>query len=98
MHIEGDAIERVHQYRNAEELVWVQEEPRNQGAWSMLLSKRHLGGCFDPAKPFTCVARPYSASPAVGYMSLHLEQQQRVIDEALRLSERQARAKQKKSA
>jgi 2-oxoglutarate dehydrogenase E1 component len=84
------------QYRNAKELVWVQEEPRNQGAWSMLLSTRHLGGCFDGSKPLTCVARPYSASPAVGYMSLHLEQQQRVIDEALLLSQRQA--KQKKSA
>ncbi len=83
-------------YENAEELVWVQEEPRNQGAWSMLLSTRHLGGCFDESKPLTCVARPYSASPAVGYVSLHLEQQQRVIDEALELSQRAA--KQKKTA
>ncbi len=84
------------QYANAEELVWVQEEPRNQGAWSMLLSTRYLGGCFDENKPLTCVARPYSASPAVGYVSLHLEQQARIIDEALELSVR--RTKQKKTA
>jgi 2-oxoglutarate dehydrogenase E1 component len=62
----------------------------------MLLSTRHLGGCFDETKPLTCVARPYSASPAVGYVSLHLEQQRQVIDEALELSQRQA--KQKKTA
>ena len=81
------------QYGNAEELVWVQEEPRNQGAWSMLLSTRYLGGCFDENKPLTCVARPYSASPAVGYVSLHLEQRARIIDEALELTGREAKVK-----
>ena len=84
------------QYPNANELVWVQEEPRNQGAWSMLLSARHLRGCIDERNALTCVARPYSASPAVGYASLHLEQQQTIIDEALSLSQRQTQ--QKKSA
>ena len=84
------------QYPNASELVWVQEEPRNQGAWSMLLSARHLRGCIDESQSLICVARPYSASPAVGYASLHLEQQQTIISEALRLSQRQAQ--QKKSA
>ena len=84
------------QYPNANELVWVQEEPRNQGAWSMLLSARHLRGCIGERSALTCVARPYSASPAVGYASLHLEQQQTIIDEALSLSQRQTQ--QKKSA
>jgi 2-oxoglutarate dehydrogenase E1 component len=78
-------------YPNAEELIWVQEEPRNQGAWSTLLSTRHLGGCFDTSKPLTCIARPYSASPAVGYASLHREQQQKVVNEALELSQREAK-------
>ncbi|MEX2480862.1 MAG: 2-oxoglutarate dehydrogenase E1 component [Gammaproteobacteria bacterium] len=84
------------QYPNAAEMIWVQEEPRNQGAWSMLLSTRYLGGCFDENKPLTCIARPYSASPAVGYVSLHLEQQAAIIDEALELSAR--KTEQKKSA
>ncbi len=53
----------------------------------MLLSKRHLGGCFPEDRPLRCIARPYSASPAVGYVSLHLEQQQQIVDEALDLSE-----------
>ncbi len=84
------------QYPHATELVWVQEEPRNQGAWSMLLSARHLRGCIDESQSLTCVARPYSASPAVGYASVHLEQQQSIISEALSLSHRQIQ--QKKSA
>ena len=83
----------IKQYVNAEELVWVQEEPRNQGAWAMLLSTRHLGGCFEQSKPLTCVARPYAASPAAGYMSLHLEQQQKLIDDALELSVRRSKEK-----
>ena len=76
----------LNQYESAEELIWVQEEPRNQGAWSYLLSRRHLGGCFDESKPLKCVARPYSSSPAVGYLSLHQEQQQRIIADALGLN------------
>ena len=83
-------------YPNAEEMVWVQEEPRNQGAWSTLLSTRHLGGCFDQSKPLSCIARPYSASPAVGYASLHREQQNQLVAAALRLDEKNTA--QKKSA
>ena len=80
-----ELIALIEQYPNAQELIWVQEEPRNQGAWSTLLSKRHLGGCFPDEKPLYCVARPYSASPAVGYASLHHEQQQQLVSEALTL-------------
>lgn len=84
------------------EFVWVQEEPRNQGAWTVMLSKRHLGGCFPGDLPLLCVARPYSASPAVGYHALHVKQQQEVVDEALnrRDTAEQAQGKQtrKKSA
>jgi len=92
-----ELVEKINAYPNAEELIWVQEEPRNQGAWSTLLSKRHLGGCFPDEKPMYCVARPYSASPAVGYVSLHLEQQQQLVDEALGIN-RAEQADQKRSA
>ncbi|MDC1127917.1 2-oxoglutarate dehydrogenase E1 component [Gammaproteobacteria bacterium] len=75
------------QYVHAEELVWVQEEPRNQGAWSMLLSTSYLGGCFDETKPLTCIARPSSSSSAVGYASLHAEQQKEIINKAFKLNQ-----------
>ena len=38
-------------------------------------------------KPLKCVARPYSSSPAVGYLSLHEEQQKKIISEALDFEE-----------
>jgi 2-oxoglutarate dehydrogenase E1 component len=85
-------------YPNVKEFVWVQEEPRNQGAWSVLLSKRHLGGCFPSNLPLLCVARPYSASPAVGYHAVHVKQQQDVVDEALQLKTTVRQDQQKKSA
>ena len=85
-------------YPNAKEVVWVQEEPRNQGAWSVMLSRRHLGGCFPAEVPLLCVARPYSASPAVGYFALHVKQQQELVDESLRGTRPQSAGKQKKSA
>ncbi|MSR15668.1 MAG: 2-oxoglutarate dehydrogenase E1 component [Gammaproteobacteria bacterium] len=94
-----DEIIRVAEtFPKIKEFVWVQEEPRNQGAWSVLLSKRHLGGCFPANIPLTCVARPYSASPAVGYHAVHLKQQQDVVDEALRLKAAARPEQHKKSA
>ena len=85
----------VARYPNAQEIVWVQEEPRNQGAWSLLLSTRHLGGCFPETLRLRCEARPYSASPAVGYMSVHLEQQRDLVARALKLNQPQAATQQK---
>ena len=87
-------------YPNLKEVTWVQEEPRNQGAWTVMLSRRHLSGCFPPEVQLLCVARPYSASPAVGYYALHVKQQQDLVDEALRGSRQQTAAagKQKRLA
>jgi len=50
----------------------------------LMLSKRLLGGCFPSDIPLLCVARPYSASPAVGYYALHVKQQQELVAEALK--------------
>jgi 2-oxoglutarate dehydrogenase E1 component len=83
------------EYPNLKDIVWVQEEPRNQGAWGVMMSKRHLGGCFAPSIPLHCVARPYSASPAVGYYGLHTKQQQEVVETALHIGRGQADQKKK---
>jgi len=73
-------------YSQATEIVWVQEEPRNQGSWVYLLTRLHLTGCLREEQKLSVVARPYSASPAVGYASLHLQQQAALMEEALLLS------------
>ncbi|MGQ0657355.1 MAG: 2-oxoglutarate dehydrogenase E1 component [Chromatiales bacterium] len=87
------AIER---YPNAREVVWVQEEPRNQGAIAYLLEGLHLFSCLHEPQQLVIVARPYSASPAVGSYAKHVEQQQTLISDALQLSRRSAQ--QKKTA
>lgn len=72
-------------YPNAREVVWVQEEPVNQGSWFYILGHSHLTGCLQADHILTRVARPFSASPAVGYLSKHREQQDAIINEALKL-------------
>ncbi|WP_282851426.1 multifunctional oxoglutarate decarboxylase/oxoglutarate dehydrogenase thiamine pyrophosphate-binding subunit/dihydrolipoyllysine-residue succinyltransferase subunit [Gulosibacter sediminis] len=66
------------QYPNAE-LVWAQEEPENQGAWSFLLSG--LAPKLD--RPLAAVTRPEASAPSVGTMKAHQEQQQALINRAL---------------
>ncbi|KAG1694820.1 2-oxoglutarate dehydrogenase E1 component [Nymphon striatum] len=49
-------------YPNLKELVWCQEEPRNQGAWD---SAKHRFRKFEGQYKVTCVSRPSAAAPAV---------------------------------
>jgi 2-oxoglutarate dehydrogenase E1 component len=73
----------MEKYPNAREMVWVQEEPRNQGAWHQI---RHRLESVTTAKTTLRYAgRPSSASPAVGYMSKHTAQLKAFLDEALTL-------------
>jgi 2-oxoglutarate dehydrogenase E1 component len=73
--------EQLRRFPNAKELVWCQEEPLNQGAW---YAKAHrLQSVLGKGQTLRVVARPASSSPAVGYVSIHLEQQKRIVDEAL---------------
>jgi len=72
-------------YPNAEEVVWVQEEPKNQGAWYQI--KHHLKRCLLPNQEILFVSRPASAAPAVGSAKRHVEEQKRVVDKALGLIE-----------
>ena len=69
-------LERIFEkYKNAE-VVWVQEEPENMGAWSYMLSK------FYKTKTIECVARKISASPATGYKKQHLKEQEELLNRA----------------
>ena len=80
---EDDLVEALAPYVNMEEMVWCQEEPMNQGAWfqsqqSMLNAMwRHL-----PNKFLRFAGRAAAATPAAGYMALHVAQQQALTREA----------------
>ena len=62
------------QYQGAN-LFWVQEEPKNMGHWNYITRK------FDYLSS-QVISRKSSASPATGYLSLHLEEQQAIIEKA----------------
>lgn len=75
------------QYKNAKEFIWVQEEPRNMGAWNYVYST-WSGGRGDPFaaqmanRQIRYVGRGIGAAPAVGSHKLHEKEQKALIDEA----------------
>jgi 2-oxoglutarate dehydrogenase E1 component len=67
-------------YPNAREVVWCQEEPANQGAWHRI--QHYLLRHMRESQVLAYAMRKSSASPAAGYLSLHLAQQKELIDMA----------------
>ena len=75
----------LNKYENLREVVWVQEEPKNQGSWYYMQSRGTMIGCLGERHEFGYAGRFYSASPAVGYMYKHLEQQRQLVADALQI-------------
>jgi 2-oxoglutarate dehydrogenase E1 component len=72
--------------KNLEAAVWCQEEPQNQGAW--YCSQHHMRRVMmehNPALYLQYAGRDGAAAPAAGSMSLHVEQQQRLVNEAFEI-------------
>jgi 2-oxoglutarate dehydrogenase E1 component len=67
-------------YENATEVVWVQDEPQNQGPWFYV--EHHLKEGLKEGQKLAYSGRPASASPAVGYYAKHYEQQKALIEGA----------------
>ncbi len=66
--------------RDGTNVIWVQEEPENMGAWRYLrvtVSMQFLGRL-----PFSGVCRPASASPATGSAAAHQLEQEQILDSA----------------
>jgi 2-oxoglutarate dehydrogenase complex dehydrogenase (E1) component-like enzyme len=77
-------------YAAADEIVWVQEEPENMGAWDFI--RPHLIAAAD-GRPVRAIARPRSASPAEGSAARHARQQQLLIEQAFAESKAGGRRK-----
>jgi 2-oxoglutarate dehydrogenase E1 component len=70
-------------YRQAREICWVQEEPKNRGAWSFMEPQlREL--LPDPAV-LTYYGRDEAASPATGSYKMHQVEEQEIIGHALEI-------------
>jgi 2-oxoglutarate dehydrogenase E1 component len=68
-------------YPKLKELIWVQEEPRNMGAWSYVEPK--LDELAPAGSTVSYVGRPERASPAEGYPAAHSAEQGRIIRSAI---------------
>jgi 2-oxoglutarate dehydrogenase E1 component len=73
--------EQLAHYAAAADVVWVQEEPQNQGAWYQIRHK--LVDALAPGQSLRYVGRPRSAAPACGSYALHQAQQQALVGDAL---------------
>ena len=81
---EAEMLQVLESYPNIEDAVWCQEEPMNQGAW--YASQHHMRRIIHRHKVdvyLRYIGRDASAAPAAGYMALHLEQQEKFINDAL---------------
>jgi 2-oxoglutarate dehydrogenase E1 component len=71
---EGALAQAMERYPVADQVVWVQEEPENMGAWSFAHGRLHR--LLRERFALTHVSRAESASPATGSAALHhLEQE-----------------------
>jgi 2-oxoglutarate dehydrogenase E1 component len=70
----------IKKYPNATEVMWVQDEPQNQGAW--FYAQHHLLENMNDGQKLGYAGRAASASPAAGYYAMHNEQQKALLDQA----------------
>lgn len=73
--------EVIRQFPRLTELVWVQEEPRNMGAWTYVVP--HLRRLVDDTTTVRYVGRKPHASPAEGIADMHQSVQEQIVQAAL---------------
>jgi 2-oxoglutarate decarboxylase len=77
-----EQLERViATYPNLKEIAWVQEEPRNMGAWKVM--SRRMPDILPEGVTLTYIGRQGRASPGEGYSGAHAREQERIVLTAL---------------
>jgi len=77
-----EQLERViASYPNLKEIAWVQEEPRNMGAWKVM--SRRMPDVLPEGVALTYIGRQGRASPGEGYSGAHAREQERIVLTAL---------------
>jgi 2-oxoglutarate dehydrogenase E1 component len=82
-------------YDQAREVIWLQEEPRNMGAWTFVAPR--LGDLMD-GRSLRYVGRPDRASPAEGWAEAHASEQRRIVSEILDESGQRSAVRRQPSA
>jgi len=81
-----DLDELLSQYTKLKHVVWCQEEPMNQGAW--YCSQHHMRNALHRKNPklyLQYAGREASAAPACGHMSVHIEEQKNLVNDAFEI-------------
>ncbi len=78
---ETPLLELIERFPHLEEVVWVQEEPRNMGARAHMFPR--LMQILPEHLHFGYIGRPERASPGEGYPAAHVTEQSRIIRTAL---------------
>ena len=81
---------RLKRMTNLEQVVWCQEEPKNNGAWFFVESRieQALADAGHSGMRPSYAGRDGAASPATGLASKHVEQQEKLVAQALGLADR----------
>jgi 2-oxoglutarate dehydrogenase E1 component len=80
-----DAIAaEIARYAHADDVVWAQEEPENQGPWDFVRDR--LKTALRPDQRLVYSGRPIMAAPSGGDYHRHLERQKELVESALGLS------------
>jgi 2-oxoglutarate dehydrogenase E1 component len=74
-------VKEIEKYPNAEELVWLQEEPENMGAWHFV--EHRIWRLKERGYDLRHVSRVESGSPATGSMVIHQQELADLMDGAL---------------
>jgi len=74
-------VEVFARYPQANDVVWVQEEPRNMGAWTFI--HEHLPALLRAGQLLRYAGRNAQASPAVGFQTVHQQEQSALLRQAL---------------
>jgi 2-oxoglutarate dehydrogenase E1 component len=77
-----EQLERlIASYPNLKEIAWVQEEPRNMGAWKVM--SRRMPSVLPEGVALTYIGRQGRASTGEGYSGAHAREQERIVLTAL---------------
>jgi 2-oxoglutarate dehydrogenase complex dehydrogenase (E1) component-like enzyme len=81
----GPMASLVKRYPRLDEVVWAQEEPQNMGAFRAI--RHRLEDALPHGVSLSYAGRPWRASPSEGYPTAHLREQDRIVREALGLTD-----------
>ena len=68
-------------FQNANDIIWCQEEPQNQGVW--FSSQHNMLDCLNRNQSLSYAGRGFAAAPAGGSAYAHVEQQEKLVEQAL---------------